>query len=79
MMVSLHQEDEHPRTYDGMLVEHDYLRPLATEGFDLAETFPIVDGMGCARVRTDFYSVPLRVGAVVEAKVYSTYGEMWLP
>jgi len=61
-----------------MVVERDHLRPLAAEGFDLAEaSFPTVDGMGCARVRTNFYSVPLRVGTVIQAKVYSTYVEMW--
>ena len=61
-----------------MLAERDHLLPLAEEGFDLAETsFPTVDGMGCVKVRTNFYSVPVRAGSVVEAKVYSTYVEIW--
>ena len=50
----------------------------AFQQFDLAEvSFPVVDGMGCVRVRTNAYSTPLKVGTAVEAKVYSTYVEIW--
>jgi transposase len=60
-----------------MLIERDHLLPLAEEGFDLAEpSYPTVDGTGCVKVRTNFYSVPLRPGTVVEARVYSTYVEI---
>lgn len=53
-----------------MLVEQAHLLPLATEPFDLAEiSFPTVDGLRCVRVRTNRYSVPLRPGTKVEARV----------
>ena len=52
--------------------------PLAEEGFDLAEvSFPKVDGMGRVKVRTNFYSAPVRVGLEVQAKIYSSYVEIW--
>lgn len=61
-----------------MVVERDHLLPFAEPGFDLAEvSFPMVDGLGCVRVRTNAYSVPLKVGVQVQAKVYSTYVEIW--
>ncbi len=41
----------------GMCQEREYLLPLAKEGFDLAAVyFPSVDGKGCVRVLTNFYS-----------------------
>ena len=46
--------------------------------FDLAEvSFPKVDGSGCVRVRTNFYSVPLPVDTRVQAKVYADRVEIW--
>jgi hypothetical protein len=61
-----------------MLVEREHLLPLATEGFDLASLhFPAVNGSGCVRVLTNFYSAPLPVGTTVEVKVYSAYVEIW--
>jgi transposase len=61
-----------------MHAEQEHLLPLASEGFDLSEvSFPRVDGSGCVRVRTNFYSVPVRAGAVVEAKVYPAQVELW--
>ena len=61
-----------------MVAESDHLLPLTEPGFDLAEvSFPVVDGLGCVRVRTNAYSVPVRAGTNVEAKVYSTYVEIW--
>jgi len=60
------------------LAERAHLLPLAEEGFDLAEvSFPKVDGLGRVKVRTNFYSVPVRVGLEVQAKVYSSYVEIW--
>jgi len=56
-----------------LLAEKEHLLPLPTEDFDLAEvSFPRVDQAGCAKVRTNFYSVPLKPGTVVEARVYSS-------
>src|SRR5208282_5459948 len=62
----------------GMLVEREHLLPLVQEGFDLASLhFPAVNGSGCVRVLTNFYSTPLPVGTAVEVKVYSAYVEIW--
>jgi transposase len=61
-----------------MQAEQEHLLPLPGEGFDLAEvSFPRVDGSGCVRVRTNFYSVPVRAGSVVEARVYPARVELW--
>jgi hypothetical protein len=61
-----------------MTVEREHLRALAEEGFDLAAVhFPQVNGSGCVRVLTNFYSVPLPVGVEVHAKVHSAYLEIW--
>jgi transposase len=61
-----------------MQLERPHLLPLAAEGFDLAErSFPTVDGLGCVRVRTNAYSVPLRPGTRVEARVHPTQVEVW--
>jgi len=58
--------------------EQEHLLPLPREGFDLAEvSFPRVDGSGCVRVRTNFYSVPVRAGTPVEARVYPAHVELW--
>ena len=61
-----------------MLVEQSYLLPLAAEPFELAEiSFPTVDGLRCVRVRTNRYSVPLRPGTKVEARVNADSVELW--
>lgn len=61
-----------------MNLEREHLLPLAEEGFDLAALhFPQVNASGCIQVLTNFYSVPLPVGAQVQAKVYSAYVEVW--
>jgi len=58
--------------------EQSHLLPLASEGFDLAEvSFPKVDGSGCVRVRTNFYSAPLPADTRVQAKVYADRVEIW--
>ena len=47
-----------------LLIEKEHLLPLPAEDFDLAEvSFPRVDQAGCAKVRTNFYSVPLKPGS----------------
>jgi transposase len=62
----------------GMNLEREHLRALAEEGFDLAAIhFPHVNASGCVKVLTNFYSVPLPVGVEVQAKVHSSYVEIW--
>ena len=61
-----------------MVVERDHLTARVPEGFDLADvTFPLVDKHGCVLVKTNAYSVPLRVGSRVEARVYPLHVEVW--
>jgi hypothetical protein len=61
-----------------LLIEREHLRPLAEEGFQLAElSFPVVNGFGCVRVRTNSYSVPARSGSHVEARLYASSVELW--
>ena len=61
-----------------MLIEQAHLLPLAEEPFELAEiSFPTVDGLRCVRVRTNRYSVPLRPGTKVEARVNADSVELW--
>jgi hypothetical protein len=61
-----------------MLIEREQLLPPAEEGFDLAQTsFPTVNGLGCAKVLTNTYSVPLPAGTQVQAKVYASIVELW--
>jgi hypothetical protein len=62
----------------GMVIEREHLLPLATEGADLAQTsFPTVNGLGCVKVLTNTYSVPLPAGAQVQAKAYASTIELW--
>ena len=62
----------------GMLIERDHLLPMAAEPFDLAEiSFPTVDSSGCVRVRTNAYSVRMKVGHTVQARIYSNVIELW--
>jgi hypothetical protein len=61
-----------------MIAEATHLRPLLTEGFDLAAvTFPTVNGQGCVKVSTNLYSVPLRQGLEVQARTHAGYIEIW--
>jgi len=61
-----------------MRAEQEHLLPLPTEGFDLAEvSYPTVDGSGCVRVRTNFYSTPVTAGRKVQAKVKTERVEIW--
>jgi hypothetical protein len=61
-----------------MAAEREHLLPLAKEGFDLAAVrFPEVNSSGCAKVLTNFYSVPLAVGTEVQAKIHAAYVEIW--
>jgi hypothetical protein len=61
-----------------MSEERGHLLSRVTEGFDLADVvFPLVDKQGCVTVKTNFYSVPVRPGARVEARVYPLHVEIW--
>ena len=63
---------------EAMRIELEHLLPLSGEGFELAETsFPTVDGKGCVKVRTNFYSTPLRPGTRPQAKLLPAYVEIW--
>jgi hypothetical protein len=56
--------------------EKEHLLPLAAEDFELVEvSFPSVNPAGCAKVGTNFYSVPLKPGVTVEARVHSSVVE----
>jgi hypothetical protein len=70
---------DRPQTVgEGMRIEHDHLLSSVGEGFSLAEeSFPTVDSKGCVRVRTNFYSVPVKPHTVVHAKVLPAYVEVW--
>jgi len=60
-----------------LLVEREQLLPLAMEGMDLAWTsFPAVNSLGCVKVLTNCYSVPLQAGTQVQAKVYARFVEL---
>jgi transposase len=62
----------------GVVVEREHLLPLAAEGMDLAQTtFPTVNSLGCAKVLTNAYSVPLKAGTQVQAKIYASVVELW--
>ena len=63
---------------EGMRIEREHLLPLASEGFELAETsFPTVDGKGCVKVRTNCYSTPLKPGTRCQARLLPAYVEIW--
>lgn len=85
LLLEASQRDEHRVVGDrslcvgaAMAMEREHLLPLAKEGFDLAAVrFPEVNSSGCARVLTNFYSVPVAVGTEVEAKIHAAYVELW--
>jgi transposase len=61
-----------------MEIERPHLLQLAEEGFELAETsFPTVDGKSCVKVRTNWYSTPVRPGTRVRARLLPAYVEIW--
>ncbi len=62
----------------GMVIERESLLPLPEERFELAEmSFPVVDSKGCVRVRTNWYSTPLRAGSRPQVKILPAYIEVW--
>jgi len=63
---------------EAMQIEREHLLPMPAEGFELAETsFPVVDGKGCVKVRTNWYSTPLRPGTRTQVRVLPAYVEVW--
>jgi hypothetical protein len=63
---------------EAMRIERERMLPLTAEGFELAEiSFPTVDSKGCVKVRTNFYSTPLRPGTRPQAKLLPAYVEIW--
>ena len=64
---------------EAMRIEREQIPPpLSAEGFELAEiSFPTVDGKGCVKVRTNFYSTPLRPVCGLQAKLLPAYVEIW--
>jgi transposase len=63
---------------EAMRIEREHLLALINEGFELAEmSFPVVDGQGCVKVRTNRYSVPLRAGSKTQARLLPAYVEVW--
>jgi hypothetical protein len=63
---------------EAMRMEREHLLPMASEGFELAETsFPVVDGQDCVKVRTNRYSVPLRPGSRTKVRLLPAYVEVW--
>jgi len=61
-----------------MALERAHLLPLPGEGFELVETsFPVVDTKGCVKVRTNWYSAPVKAGTTVQVKVQPAAIEVW--
>lgn len=61
-----------------LLIERAHLLPLAGAGFDLVEiSFPTVNSLGCVKVKTNAYSVPVRAGTTVEVKLSPTTVAIW--
>lgn len=61
-----------------MAAERESLLPLAEERFDLAEiSFPEVDGKGCVKVRTNWYSTPLKPGTAPRVRLLPAHVEVW--
>jgi hypothetical protein len=62
----------------GLLLERTHLLPLAEDGFDLVEvSFPVVTSLGCAKVKTNAYSAPVKAGTTVEARLAAATVEIW--
>ena len=63
---------------EAMERERPHLLPSAEEGFELEETqFAVVDGKGCVKVKTNWYSTPLQPGLRVMVRVWPTQVEIW--
>ncbi len=63
---------------EALRIEREHLLPVPAEGFELAETsFPVVDGKGCVKARTNWYSTPLKPGTRTRVKLLPAYVEVW--
>lgn len=63
---------------EAMRQERPHLLPLAGEGFALEDIlYPIVDGQGRVRVKTNWYSTPLDAGVRAMVKVWPTQVEVY--
>jgi transposase len=61
-----------------MVIEREHLLPLVQEGFELAETsFATVDQKSCVKVRTNWYSAPVKAGQKVHVKILPAQIEVW--
>lgn len=61
-----------------MAMEREHLLPLLAEGFEVAESsFPTVDQKGCVKVRTNWYSAPVKAGQKVQVKILPAQVEVW--
>jgi hypothetical protein len=61
-----------------MAIERGHLLSCPTEGVELAEiVLALVDKQGCATVKTNFSSVPVRAGTRVEVRVHPLHVEIW--
>lgn len=61
-----------------MAQERPHLLPLAEESFALEEVlYPMVDGKGCVRVKTNWYSTPLDAGVRAMVKVWPSQVEIF--
>ncbi len=74
-----HTPDGHPHPIGtAMAIEREHLLPLVADGFDLTEvSFPRVDSLGRVKVRTNAYSVPVRAGTTVQAKLSAAGVALW--
>jgi transposase len=62
----------------GMVIEQERLLALPAEGFDLAQlSFPTVDSKGLVKVKSNWYSAPVKAGAKVRARAYADRVEIW--
>jgi transposase len=67
-----------PRVGEALVAEQAHLLPLAEAGFDLEEvSFPVVTSLGCVKVKTNAYSVPVKAGTRVEARLAAGVVEIW--
>jgi len=63
---------------EGMRIERDHLIALTGEVFPLGEvSFAIVDGKGCVKARTNWYSTPSRAGMTVRVNLLPQIVEIW--
>ena len=64
-------------TGEGMRIEREHLMPVI-EGFSLGElSSGIVDGKGCVKVRTNWYSTPSHAGMTVRINLLPQMVEVW--